>query len=72
MFTLDIKIKKRSLFKVLTWLSVPDDQSTLETADLLGFHMQHSLAFTQNCVKKQQYNSSAAENALLMRAVRGR
>ncbi len=48
--------------------------SISQTADLLGFHTQPSLGFTENGLKKRKYPVSGScvdENALLMSEVRG-
>ncbi len=48
--------------------------SILKIADLLGFHVQPSLGFTENGQKKSKYPASSScvnENDLLMSEVRG-
>ncbi len=48
--------------------------SISETADLLDFHTQPSLGFTENGPKKRKYPASGScvdENVLLMSEVRG-
>ncbi len=48
--------------------------SISKSADLLGFHAQPSLGFTENGPKKRKYPVSGScvdENALLMSEVRG-